>query len=109
MTTSTSYVVFLTGPLSTPEKIQEIAPLPHPQAVRPADEEEANDTTYEAEDQNNGRVTKCCLVDRQARDPLFDWARATEEHIHPLIPVIPTEPASTTKALRTAYLTPYFL
>ena len=109
MTTSTSYIVFLTGPLSSPEKIQEIARLPHPPAVRPVDEEEADDTNYEAEDQDVGRVTQCCLVNRQARDSLVDWARATDEHIHPIIPIIPTEPASTVKALRTAYPTPYFL
>ena len=55
---------------------------------------------------SEARVTSCCIVDGMARDAIVEWVHATGQQIKPLIP---NEPASTSKALRDNYPIPYFL
>lgn len=106
---TTSYIVFLSGALSTPEKVQEIAHLSLPPAVQPVHEDKEDDADYEGDDTHEAPVTGCCVVDRAARDHLVGWAQSTGERIKPIIPLIPTEPASISKAFHAGYPVPYFI
>ena len=110
MTATTSYIVLLSPPLATPQHIQEIAHLPQAPAVRPIDEEESDDEGTEVNEEDiENRITSCCIIDGPTKDAITRWARSTGRRIRPIIPIIPTESASTANALRTSYPVPYFL
>ncbi|KAL8898080.1 MAG: hypothetical protein Q9207_006884 [Kuettlingeria erythrocarpa] len=115
MATTTSYIVFLSPPLSTPEQIQEIGNLSQLPEVRPVhegdlDEQgELDDEEQGDHDEEAARPTCCCVVNRSTKDAIVKWARANSKPIRPIIPIIPTESADTTQALRTGYPILYFL
>ncbi len=113
MATTTSYIVFLSPPLSTPEQIQEIGNLSQLPEVRPVHEGDQDERGEldgeEQDDEKTARPTCCCVVDRSTKDAIVKWARSNSKLIRPLIPIIPTESADTTQALRAGYPAPYFL
>ncbi|KAL8922564.1 MAG: hypothetical protein Q9208_005067 [Pyrenodesmia sp. 3 TL-2023] len=109
MATTTSYIVFLSPPLSTPEQIKEIGNLSHLPEVRPVNEEELDEEIQENQDEQLARPTSCCVVDRSTKDAIVKWAYSNSKLIRPIIPIIPTESADTTQALRAGYPVPYFL
>lgn len=109
MAATTSYIVLLSPPLATPQRIQEIAHLPQAPTVRPVDEEESDEEETEVKEDIEDRITTCCIVDSPTKDAISRWARSTGQRIKPIIPIIPTESASTANALRTSYPMPYFL
>lgn len=115
MATTTSYLVFLSPPLSTPQQIQEIGNLSQLPEVRPVNGEELDEgedlgeEKQEDQDEQPARPTCCCVVDRSTKDAIVKWACSNSESIRPIIPIIPTESADTIQALRTGYPVPYFL
>ncbi|KAL8823937.1 MAG: hypothetical protein Q9191_005432, partial [Dirinaria sp. TL-2023a] len=109
MAAPASYIVLLSPPLATPQHIQEIAGLPQTPAARPVDEEESDDEEPEVKENIGDKITSCCIVDSPTKDAISKWAQATGQRIKPMIPIIPTESASTANALRTRYPMPYFL
>ena len=109
MATTTSYILLLRPPLATPQHIQDIAGLPQAPEARPVDEEDSDDEEAEANDGAADKITSCCVVDGPTKDAVAEWARATGQRIKPIIPIIPTEPASTANALRSSYPMPYFI
>lgn len=115
MATTTSYIVFLSPPLSTPEQIQEIGNLSHIPEVRPVHEGdlheggELDDEEQDDHDEEAARPTCCCVVNRSTKDAIVKWACSNSKLIRPVIPLIPTVSADTTQALCTGYPIPYFL
>lgn len=109
MASTTSYIILLSPPLATPQHIQDIAGLPQAPEARPVDEEDSDDEEGEANDGAEDRITSCCVVDSPTKDAVSEWALSTGQRIKPIIPIIPTEPASIANALRTNYPVPYFL
>ncbi|KAL8744996.1 MAG: hypothetical protein Q9184_007928 [Pyrenodesmia sp. 2 TL-2023] len=115
MATTTSYIVFLSPPLSTPEQIQEIGNLSQLPKVRPVSGEEFDEgeqlgeENQDDQDEQLAQPTCCCMVDRSTKDAILKWACSNAISIRPIIPIIPTESADTTQALRAGYPVPYFL
>lgn len=109
MAASTSYIVFLRPPLSTPEQIQKLGSLRQLPEVRPVNEDEPDDEEQEDEGTHSAGPTSCCVVDRSTKDAIMNWSRSSGKAIMPMIPIIPTESADVAQALRSSYPIPYFL
>lgn len=104
---TTYYIFFLSPPLSTPEQVQEIGNLSQLPEVRPVNED--LDAEEQHGDEQPAGPTSCCVVDRSTKDAIVRWSRSLAKTILPIIPVIPTESADTTQALRASYPVPYFI
>ena len=109
MAASTSYIVFLRPPLSTPGQIQELGSPPPLPEVRPVNEGDPDDEEREDGGTQSARPTSCCVVDRSIKDAIMNWSRSSGNAIMPMIPILPTESADTTQAIRSGYPVPYFL
>lgn len=109
MATALSYIVFLSPPLSSPQHIQQIANLPQTPPARPVAEDGPDEEEIQLDNGDEERVTSCCIVDSSTKEAIIDWAQSTAQKIKPIIPIIPTEPASTSNALREQYPVPYFV
>ena len=109
MAGTTSYLIFLSPPLSTPEQIKEICGLSQLPEVRPVEEAGLDDEEQDLRDGQGTTQSRCCIVDRSAKDAIVDWARSSGATIKPVIPIFLTEPADTTHAMHTRYPAPYFL
>lgn len=109
MAATTSYIIFLSPPLSTPEQIQDIAQLSQPPEVRPVNEEGSEYEEQDGFEDQPTASTNCCVVDRSTKDAVVEWARSSGVDIKPIIPIIQTESADTANALRASYPVPYFL
>ncbi|KAG7009761.1 hypothetical protein G7Y79_00001g000330 [Physcia stellaris] len=109
MAATTSYIIFLSPPLSTPEQIQDIARLPQRPEIRAINEEESDADEQDEYGEQPAASTSCCVVDRSTKDAIVEWARSSGVVLKPIIPIIQTESADTTVAHQDSYPVPYFL
>ena len=107
MAASTSYIVFLRPLSSTPEQIQELGSLPRLPEVRPVDEDGPDDEEQGDEGTQSAGPTMCCVVNRSTKDAIMNWSRSTGKAIKPMIPILPTESAHITQAIRSGYPVPF--
>lgn len=93
MAATTSYIIFLSPPLSTAEQIQDIARLPQRPEIRAVAEEESDaDESDDDEIDKYGRrataSTSCCVVDCSTKDAVVEWARSSGVVLKLIISII---------------------